>query len=128
NSFFNNRAGRRADGSLVSPRPQLTRNQFGGSLGGPVIKNHLFFFQDYEGRRDAQGVSYTRTVPLDTFRAGSLGYQNNTAGCPANARANVNPTCITYLTPAQVAALDPKLIGADAALLAFVVGRYPRAN
>lgn len=128
NSFFNNRAGRTAAGTLVSPRPQLTRNQFGGSLGGPVIKNHLFFFQDYEGRRDAQGVSYTRTVPLDTFRAGSLGYQNNTAGCPANARVTVNPACITYLTPAQVAALDPKLIGGSAALLGFVNGRYPRAN
>ena len=32
NSFFNNRAGRKADGTLVSPVPQLTRNQFGGSL------------------------------------------------------------------------------------------------
>jgi len=128
NSFFNNRAGTRADGTQVSPRPQLTRNQFGGSLGGPVIKNHLFFFQDYEGRRDAQGVTYTRTVPLDTFRNGSLGYLNNTAGCPTNARVTTAPQCITYLTPAQVAALDPKLVGGDASLLAFVNGRYPRAN
>jgi hypothetical protein len=128
NSFFNNRAGRNADGTLKSPRPQLTRNQFGGSLGGPVIKNHLFFFQDYEGRRDAQGVTYTRTVPLDSFRNGSLGFLNNTAGCATNARATSSPQCITYLTPAQVAALDPKGIGGDAALLSFINTRYPHAN
>src|SRR6185503_19075773 len=104
NSFFNNRAGRRADGSLVSPRPQLTRNQFGGSLGGPVIKNHLFFFQDYEGRRDAQGVSYTRTVPLDSFRAGSISYirtglNNAGATCAASSRNTSTPECIATLTP-----------------------------
>ena len=65
NSFFNNRAG--------IARPQLTRNQFGGSIGGPILKDKLFFFFDYEGRRDAQGITYTRTVPLDHFRAGQPG-------------------------------------------------------
>lgn len=60
NSFFNNRSG--------TKRPQLTRNQFGGSIGGPIVKDALFFFFDVEMRRDAQGVSYTRIVPLDHFR------------------------------------------------------------
>src|SRR5205085_8718070 len=92
NSFFNNRGG--------VPRPQLTRNQFGGSVGGPVYlprfgeggprlvrgKDKLFFFFDYEGRRDAQGVSYLRTVPLAHLRNGRLAYLNNTPGCPTNAR------------------------------------------
>lgn len=128
NSFFNNRAGRNANGTLKSPRPQLTRNQFGGSLGGPILKNRLFFFQDYEGRRDAQGITYTRTVPLDHFRNGGLAYINNTAGCATNSRLNTTPACITILTPAQVAALDPKALGGDAALLTFVNGRYPHAN
>src|SRR4051812_30662907 len=67
-SFFNNRAGTTASGTQVVERPQLTRNQFGDSLGGPIIKNQLFFFQGYEGRRDAQGVTYTRIVPLNSFR------------------------------------------------------------
>ena len=134
NSFFNNRSG--------VARPQLTRNQFGGSLGGPVYlprfgeggpgylsgKNRLFFFFDYEGRRDAQGVAYLRVVPLDHFRAGGLAYLNNTAGCPTNARLNTRPECITTLTPAQVAALDPKAIGGNQALLSFLNERYPRAN
>ena len=118
NSFFNNRSG--------IPRPQLTRNQFGGSVGGPVVKDALFFFFDYEGRRDAQGVSYLRIVPLNHFRNGGVAYINS--GCPSNSRLNTNPSCITILTPAQVAALDPKHIGASPGLLSFIQSRYPNAN
>ena len=122
NSFFNNKAGIK--------RPALTRNQFGGSIGGPIIKDKLFFFFDYEGRRDAQGIAYARTVPLDHVRNGGMAYVNSTAGCTSSSRLDRNPSCITILTPAQVAALDPKAgqPGADAALLSFINGRYPHAN
>jgi hypothetical protein len=120
NTFFNNRAGVR--------RPALTRNQFGGSIGGPVVKDALFFFFDYEGRRDAQQVANLRVVPLNHFRNGSLAFLNNTAGCPTSARLNTNPSCITILSPAQVAALDPLGVGGNAALLSFINSRYPQAN
>jgi hypothetical protein len=120
NTFFNNRSG--------VERPQLTRNQFGGSLGGPIKRNDLFFFFDYEGRRDAQGVAYLRTVPLNHFRSGGLAYLNNTAGCLTNARLNTRPECITVLTPVEVAAIDPRGTGANQALLTFVNQRYPEAN
>ena len=120
NSFFNNRSG--------VARPQLTRNQFGGSIGGPIMKDSLFFFFNYEGRRDAQGISYLRVVPLDHWRSGSLGFLNNTAGCAASARLNTAPQCITILTPAQVAAMDPKHVGGSPELLSFINTRYPHAN
>lgn len=120
NSFFNNRSG--------IARPQLTRNQFGGSIGGPVIKDRLFFFFDYEGRRDAQGVSYLRIVPLNHFRSGGLGYINNNAGCGTSSRLNTTPNCISVLSAAQLAALDPKGVGSNTALLNFVNSRYPQAN
>ena len=120
NSFFNNRA--------RIPRPALTRNQFGGSIGGPIMKESLFFFFDYEGRRDAQQVSNLRIVPLNHFRNGGLGFINNNAGCGVGARLNINPNCISILTPAQIAALDPKGVGGNAALLSFLNTRYPQAN
>jgi hypothetical protein len=122
NTFFNNRSGVK--------RPQLTRNQFGGSLGGPIVKDALFFFFDYEGRRDAQGVTNLRIVPLNHFRNGGLAYVNNTAGCNTTPlpRLNTRPQCITVLTSAQVAALDPRGTGVNTALLNFVNSRYPQAN
>lgn len=139
NSFFANSAGRytaadAASNSTISagdfkqPRPHLVRNQFGGSLGGPIKKDKLFFFFNYEGRRDAQGVPSVRIVPLDHFRAGSIAYINNNPGCSFTSRLNTTPGCISFLTPAQVTAIDPAHIGPDAALLSFINSRYPRAN
>ncbi|HEV7644068.1 MAG TPA: TonB-dependent receptor [Pyrinomonadaceae bacterium] len=120
NSFFNNKNG--------VAQPQLTRNQFGGSLGGPILKNKLFFFFDFEGRRDATGVSYTRIVPLAHLRGGSVGYINNTAGCTAASRLNTTPGCISFVTPAQIATGDPAHVGGNAPLISFVNSRYPLPN
>jgi hypothetical protein len=48
------------------PKGELRQNQFGGSLGGPIIKNKLFFFADYEGLRRIQGTILTGSVPTAT--------------------------------------------------------------
>ena len=48
---------------------ELRLNQFGASGGGPIIKNKLFFFGDYEGKRRVQGTSFTSTVPTATERS-----------------------------------------------------------
>ena len=53
-------------------RPSYKQNQFGGSLGGPIQKNKLFFFGDFEGFRQAQGQTYTSSVPTEAMRAGSF--------------------------------------------------------
>ena len=62
--FFTNRAG--------AKKPGLTQNQFGGNFGGPIIKNHAFFFFNYEGTRISQGVTRLSNVPLPNERAGNF--------------------------------------------------------
>lgn len=110
-------------------RTPLIRNQFGGALGGPVWRDKLFFFADFYNSRIIQSTAVSRTVPLDSYRAGNLSYIKNTAGCSATtSRQNTTPTCIGTLTSAQVAALDPSGIGFSPTVLALVNSRYPRAN
>jgi hypothetical protein len=65
-----------ATGFLFSPavfvKPTLQRNQFGATIGGPLIKNRLFFFGDYEGQRQLQRYLNFDSLPTATDRAGIL--------------------------------------------------------
>ncbi|ADV82091.1 TonB-dependent receptor [Terriglobus saanensis] len=83
-------------------KPRLRQNQFGGSIGGPVIKDKAFFYFDYEGLRQVVGLTYTKTVPtLSEYNAinsigGStpqslLSADNGTAGLP------IDPIALNYL-------------------------------
>ncbi len=74
NEFFANKAGR--------SRPTLRWNQFGGSLGGPVIKNRLFFFGSYEGYRERREAQSTLTVPSVLQRGGDFSATRTSAGTP----------------------------------------------
>jgi hypothetical protein len=49
--------------SRSGPKPELRQNQFGGSIGGPIVRDKAFFFFDYEGFRQVKGVTQTSTVP-----------------------------------------------------------------
>ena len=141
NDFFNNSAG--------IPRPALIRNQFGGNIGGPAIKDKLFFFFDYDGRRDASATPVLRIVPLNTVRQGELSYINNGPGCTAASTLQSAPQCISTLNQAQIAALDPcsnpgaapgpcttngqpggpaVTPGFNPQLLSLLNSRYPQAN
>jgi len=52
--------------------PRNIWNQFGGSVGGPVIKDKVFFFGDYQGMRNNLFASGNETVPIDDFRKGDF--------------------------------------------------------
>lgn len=109
NSWFSNNS------SPIVPRNHLIQNQFGGNIGGPVLKNKLFFFFDYNNSRVAASVATQRTVPLMNLRQGNIGYINSTGGT-------------SYLTPSQVQALDPAGIGEDKNWLAAISSRFPCAG
>ena len=57
NQFFNNSSG--------VEKPALSRNQFGGRLGGPIVRNKLFFFGNYEGFRQKEQTPQNITIPAN---------------------------------------------------------------
>jgi hypothetical protein len=63
------------------PTPGFNRNQFGGTIGGPVIKNKFFLFGDYEGlRQKVPGSPEYATVPTDLMRQGNFSELLSTPG------------------------------------------------
>jgi len=69
NTWFNNRDG--------LPRPFLNQNQVGGSLGGPIKKDKLLFYVNYEAFRLHQQSSANRTILTDDARRGIFTYQDS---------------------------------------------------
>ncbi len=84
--------------------PAFSRNQFGGALGGPIKKDRTFFFGNYEGIRQSQGISGVSTVPSADARNGILHNADGTTTTVA-----VDPSTAKYLTfwPTSNAGLAP---------------------
>jgi hypothetical protein len=98
NDWFNNHATDANGNPAPVPRPPLQRNTFGGAIGGPIVKNRVFFFYSYEGRHDASSQVQSEVVPLAGLGQGAITYQYCTdAACSS--------TATNTLTPAQVQAV-----------------------
>jgi hypothetical protein len=100
NEWFNKHA-ELQNGEPNTP-PSLLRNTFGGSVGGAIKKDRLFFFLAYEGQRTREATQTTRNVPSDTLREGIMLYQcDNSALCPGGSQQvqGIDPTTLPSLTP-----------------------------
>ncbi len=122
NDWFNKEA-QLNSGESNTP-PKLIRNNFGVAVGGPILKDKLFFFGNYEGQRQAENQIVTRTAPTASYQQGIITYLSN--GQTAS------------ITPAQVTALDagcqvcgtseyPAGPGPNQNVLAYL-NQYPAAN
>jgi hypothetical protein len=106
NEWFNNRAG--------IPVTPLNRNQYGGSLGGPVVKDRVFFFGNFEQRKDDSAQSVLRRVGSSTLNQGII-----------LAKANDGKTYT--LNAAAIKAIDPLGIGINPLTLQ-TINQLPAAD
>lgn len=134
NDWFNNHATDAGGNPTPVARPALQRNTFGGGIGGPIVKNRVFFFYSFEGRRDSSGTSVVEVVPLNgstVFGDGDLGtgvihysYPVPAGGCPG---PSTTSGCVASLNLAQnqqvyaAAGINP----AAQAAFADAISKYP---
>ncbi|MBV8844435.1 MAG: hypothetical protein JO307_16630, partial [Bryobacterales bacterium] len=106
NTWFNNQAG--------VPVQKLTRNQFGASIGGPIKKDRLFYFVNWEQRTDASSVSQVQAVPAESLKQGYMNVQ-------------LADGSVQTLGPADMKAVDPLGIGLNPGYLK-IMNQYPVGN
>jgi Carboxypeptidase regulatory-like domain len=109
----------------------LVRNIFGGTIGGPFMKNRFFFFFNYEGHRQSLAGSATRAIPSATLRDGIIEYKcSASSSCPGSNVTGVSGKSYAVqpgyyaLSPTQLAQLDPLGIGPSSVALKYF-NSYP---
>src|SRR5215217_2184883 len=93
------------------PRPVLKRNQFGGTLGGPIVRDKLFFFGSYQGTRERNGASLNNSL-MSPFIPAALTDNNRTAA-GLGAAFNLNPA---FISPITVNLLNARLPSGEFAI------------
>ena len=101
NPFFNN--------EQSIPVPVLKRNQFGGTIGGPIVRNKLFFFFSYEGQRQTADTTEGKTTTFTPAEATGNFSQSDQAGVVA-AFLQANPYYQPNPTLAAQGIIDPSRI------------------
>jgi len=116
-----------------SQAPKLDKDIFGGSFGGPIRRNKLFFFGNVEQLLEKSEAPVVRGVPSNSMRDGVLMYRCAVAAlCPGGTvrglTGNHNVDAGFYgMTPAEIAGIDPLGIG-PSLLAAEYFRQYPSPN
>lgn len=121
NDFFNNRGG--------LPRPILQRNQFGGSIGGPIKRNKTFFFATAEWQRQISDSVENRVVYTPTLRAGIFRYVIGGTNSTAIVNAQGVPTVsASQIGTINLATIDPTRLGLDTIYFPKLLSLMPEPN
>lgn len=116
-----------------SKAPKLDKDIFGGSFGGPIRRNKIFFFANIESLKEESEAPVLRNVPSNSMRDGVLIYQCAVAAlCPGGTvrgmTGNHSVTPGYYgMTPAEIAGIDPLGIGPSIAAMEYF-RQYPSPN
>jgi hypothetical protein len=116
-----------------SQAPKLDKDIFGGAVGGPIRRNRLFFFGNFERLREQSETPVVRSVPSNSFRDGVLMYRcASAAACPGGSvqgftRSHPVQAGWFGMTPAQIAGIDPLGIGPSLAASTYF-RQYPTPN
>ncbi len=110
NDWFNNASG--------VERPKLIRNLYGGRIGGPIVKDRLFFFYNYEAMREDKNSGVTRLVPTASLGAGTIRFDDN-----AGTSWNITAAQINTFTLSNLAVVDVNTAVTN--LFSAAAGRYP---
>src|SRR5688500_247439 len=95
-------------------KPQARQNQFGGTLGGPIVRNTLFFFGSYQGTFDKQLAQRFGTVPTAAMRRGDFSASPTPIYDPASGAANGTgrtPFAGNQIPSTRFAPISLKLLG-----------------
>jgi hypothetical protein len=95
NDWFNKQA--EANGGQPNIPGKLIRNIFGGDAGGPILKDRLFFFGNYEGERLAENAQVNQTSPTASYQQGQIIYPGDAAD---------GSIVLQTLSPGQITQLD----------------------
>ncbi len=87
-------------------KPTLVQNQFGGTFGGPILKNRVFFFADYEGLRAVAHLLTTANLPTPTELGGLFTSDGTSGGKPVPVK---NPYTGVIYANGQVPLTDPNI-------------------
>ncbi len=100
--------------------PKNLQNQFGGMIGGPIVKNKLFFFSDWERTTRRQSASALRTVPTAAMRTGDFSSTGTTLYDPSTGAADGSNRVPFPGNRIPTATIDPAA--------ATMTGLIPQAN